>query len=263
MPNQPTQGALTILDKAEFVSTSTRTQSELVSQHLTPVYGVSPSLAEDAQPTDWVRFQNGNADLLDSTAQEVSVSDRSLRDLIAEASRLRDRRDELIPVVSDELRDWRKIIDGTYGPAGLSLLGLDAPPPKWSFAIRKQSVEFLSRLQDPEIRSRLPEPRRGRVPVNFDLAASAVEADILALDSVMVELKKLGKRIDEARVRRNEALALLEERYLNVARIQEGLYRLAGLDELAARIRPFTRPTRRGSQEEDDETSQEADPSVS
>ena len=58
-------------------------------------------------------------------------------------------------------------------------------------------------------------------------------------------------------------MSLLEARYVNVARIQEGLYRLAGLDELAARIRPFTRGPRRGSQEEvaeeavDTETSSE------
>ena len=82
-------------------------------------------------------------------------------------------------------------------------------------------------------------------------------------DSVMVALKQVGKRIDEARVRRNDALSLLEERYVNVARIQEGLYRLAGLHELAARIRPFTRSPRRGSQEEAAETSPEAAASVS
>ena len=55
------------------------------------------------------------------------MADRSLRDLVAEASRLRDDRDKLIPVVSDYLRDWRKVIEAIYGPAGLSVLGLDAP----------------------------------------------------------------------------------------------------------------------------------------
>ena len=52
-----------------------------------------------------------------------------------------------------------------------------------------------------------------------------------------VAITGMRKRADESIVAKREAQKRHRRIYSNVARIQEGLYRLAGLDELADRIR--------------------------
>jgi hypothetical protein len=72
-----------------------------------------------------------------------------------------------------------------------------------------------------------------------------MEADVRALVDLMAALTVVRKRTDESLVAKRQALARHHRRYLNVARVQEAYYRLAGLDELADRIRPFKRSPRR------------------
>ena len=61
----------------------------------------------------------------------------------------------------------------------------------------------------------------------------------------MTEVDELGKRAQEAMIARDEALKASRRVYANAGRILEGLYRFAGLDELADRIRLTERAPRR------------------
>ncbi len=77
----------------------------------------------------------------------------------------------------------------------------------------------------------------------------------------MAAIKRMRKQVDASLVVKRETLKRHRRLYLNVARIQEGYYRLAGLDELADRIRS-REPGRRkqessGDQPEDSEEESE------
>ncbi len=68
----------------------------------------------------------------------------------------------------------------------------------------------------------------------------------------MEAIKGIRKRLDASIVARDETRRRHRRIYANVARVQEGLYRLAGLDDLADRIR-VTEPSPRQKKEDGDE----------
>ena len=88
-----------------------------------------------------------------------------------------------------------------------------------------------------------------------------MDVDIERFEDVYNELTDMKKILHLSMVAKDEANAHLNRMYTNVARMQEGMFRVAGLDELADRIR-VTIPARprRG---EDDPQDDEVDPAGS
>ena len=64
-----------------------------------------------------------------------------------------------------------------------------------------------------------------------------MEEGVEDYDQASKDLTEMIKVRDESYIAKVDALARLNRMYANVARVQEGYYRIAGLDELADRIR--------------------------
>ncbi len=247
MTSQTSKAALRSLDRTEFLVMSTRTQKPNVSIRLTQVFipALTGADGEVAPTTDWDLVQESHAGLLETSAAEVQRTDKAHRVNKVKMSEMRRKRRKLVAGLTSRHRDLRSSFTGTYGKDALPLVGLDATPERRFLAVREQQLEILERLRDPELASRLPEPRGGQAALDLTALADAIETEILELEVAMEAIQRMQKQVDESLVVKRETLRQHRRLYVNVARIQESYYRLAGLDELADRIRSPAFPRRK------------------
>ncbi len=264
MPKQTSQmsnPALKSLDLAEFVVTSTRTQKPTVSAGLNQLFYPDPPQAVDggaSEVLDFDHIQDANADLLEKWSWEVRRTDQEHRHNLVRAKELRRQRKE----VGGELREWhrglRKSVEGTYGDDALPIVGLDAPPARRHVAVREQLSEVVERMRDQETPSRLPAAKAGLKPLDLKSIADALEIELRRFAEILKALKQRRKMATESRIARKNALKTHRRVYVNVAHIQEGYYRLVGLDDLADRIRTAGPPRRSAPKTDETEAPAEA-----
>ena len=238
MSSQISGTALLYLEKTEFLASSTRTHKPTANASLEEVPLELFAGAGEVPPApDWNLLQEWNLAALEASAAEVRQTDQAHRENLVQLAQLRADRRDLLERFKIGHRALRDSFTGTYGPKSLPLMGLDAPPARASLAAREQLREVVSRMRDGELAKSLPEPIAGQTPIDLETLSAAREADIVLYDKTSAEFKRTRKRVDESRLARKEARARNRRVYSNVARVQEGLYRLAGLGDLADRIR--------------------------
>lgn len=239
MSSQITKPALQLVEKTEFLVSSVRTHKPTLGANLAEL---PPELfpgvgGEEPTAPDWNHLQDWNIAALEASAEEVRQTDQDHRENLVQLAQLRADRRALLTRFQTGHRALRDSFTGTYGKDSLPLVGLDSPPARASLAAREQLREVISRMRDPELAEGLPDPLAGQSSIDLVSLSDAREAEIKRYDENGAELKSMRKRVVESRVRRLEARARNRRAYSNFARIQEGLYRLAGLDDLADRIR--------------------------
>ena len=261
MSSQMPKSAVKSLDKSEFVVASTMTAKSSVTAKLTEVYASPQSLEGEGPPTpDFDAAQEANSALLRRSGSELRGKQRVYGAHRVQVTKAYAQRNEQFKEVKRVHRDSRKSVAGTYGEEALLLVGLEAAPASTPSAEREQALEAVGRMRNPELAARLPEERVGQEPLDFERLANAFEAAVKKLDEAMAALNHAIKLADQALLARNEALAFHLRVYVNVTRIQDAYFRLAGFDDLADRIRA-AEPSRRT--EKPEETPEPAPPSPS
>ncbi len=252
MASQMSKAALKLLGKTEFLVTSIKNLKTTAGIQLGVIFHEILSTVEGEPPhePDWNVVQDCNLVLLEASGAEVRRTDRAYRrDRVRDRQLRRDRRDH-VGQLKEGHRDLRQSFSGTYGDQALPLVGLDAPLDRRFLAIREQMQEVVERMLDPELAGKLPDPRAGQAAIDLEALVGARQGELEELEVTMEAIKGMRKRLDASIVTRDEAQSRHRRVYANVARVQEGLYRLAGLDDLADRIR-VTEPSPRQKQQED------------
>ncbi|MEE8525437.1 MAG: hypothetical protein V3T72_15985 [Thermoanaerobaculia bacterium] len=230
-----TKRTLEALERTDFVVTSIRTQKPTVTAELTRTFG--DDLPEGGLMPDWDGLQETHAARLAGSARAIRGTEQHHRRNAAEMSGYRKQRHAIVNRLLRGYRDLRNSVEGTYPEEALTVIGLEEQPIRRFVAVREQMPEVLERLRDPELQSRMPEPLAGHQALDFDHFAGAMAADIELLEGSMETIRQMQKILDESLLAKREALKDNRRTYLYLARIQEGYYRLAGLDDLADRIR--------------------------
>lgn len=245
MSSQSTRETIRSLDKAEYLGASTRTHMSTVSPQLTEVYSVLPPAGEGQGPRtfDWDGFQGSNADLLDFSSNNVRTTSNAYRVAKVKVFEIRRRRDEKGEDLRGHHRSLKKRFLAGYEEDDLDLVALESPPSPRIGDLREQGHDFVERARDPELPAKLGDPKTPGAALDFPALADEFAEKVEEYDELMKELKDAEKERDQALAAKRAARKLNRRIYTNVARIQEGLYRLAGLDELADRIR-ITIPVR-------------------
>ena len=251
MPSQTNKSALKQLEKTEFLVVSAKTQKLMVNGRLAKA---GPEIVDagsgEAPPApDWNQLQEWGIAALDQSAEEVRQTDRDLRKNRVRLRKARQDRNGKVKRVASGHRSLRQSFTGTYGPESLPLVGLDAEPARALLAAREQMREVVERMRDPQLTAALPEPVAGQQPIELATVADARDAELGDLEVKMAEIDGLRKQTDEALFVRGRALAKNRRVYSNVGRLLEGVYRLAGLDQLADRIRVTERSRRKKTEE--------------
>ena len=260
MSTQTSKAALRELERNEFLVTSIRTEQPTVSLRVSQTVHEVLADGEGEPPPapDWDLLQQHHIALLEASAAEVRRTDRVHRLNLVRDRRLRQDRREQVTVLRSGHNDLRQSFTGTYGEKALPFVGLDAAAEYTFLPLREQMVEVLDRMRDPDLAARLPAPRSGQSPIVLGPLADEREVEVDRLSETMKAINRMDKRLDGSLFAKRAAQARHRRIYSNVAKMQEGLYRLAGLDELADKIRVTVRSPRKKKEEEEEAPQEEA-----
>ncbi len=237
--------ALKHLEKIEFLIASARTWKPTVNVRLGNGGEGSAAQTSPTGPPDWNHVQDWCIAELEGSAESLRGADRVHREQRVFVQQARLDRDRRLSELESGQRALRRSFSGTYGQASLPLLGLDAEPARALLAAREQIRGIVDRMRDPEMAASLSKPRAGQAPIALQPLADFWDGRITALEGKMAEIGELRKRAEEAMIVRDQTLKSSRRVYANAGRILEGLYRFAGLDGLADRIRLTERSPRR------------------
>lgn len=252
MSSLTTKETIVLLDKAEYLGTTIRTHKARVTSKLDAVYDGLPAGdgGEGAQRVDWGQVQDSNAGLLETAVQDTRDAGHVHRLNKVKVSQLRQHRNAVIVDIRDRYNSLQLAVTAAYGPDKLEVVGLDAPLVKKYLGVREQCLELVERFRSPDVLERLGEPRANQPPLATNELADGMESDVRRFEEVYGELADMRKILQISMVAKDEAQDDLRRKYVNVARMQEGMFRIVGMDELADRIR-VTIPSR---PKKDDET---------
>lgn len=242
MSSPSTRETVTGLNKAEFLSMSTRTQLSTVSPQLGAIFSVLPPRGEGEVPRqlDWNEVQLHNADLIEQAVLDVQQASQAYRFAkITVLDFARDRRDGFSGLQKRH-RSHQKIMAGSRGKRGLTLTGLKAPPVTTMLGMREQSALVLRRYEDPSMPAKLiaiPKEETSGPRPDLEVLSQELKGDLGLFETAHNGWTQAKKVRDEAILARTAARKRLRRIVTNVARVQEGYYRLAGLDDLADRLR--------------------------
>ncbi|MEM7583547.1 MAG: hypothetical protein AAF560_09230 [Acidobacteriota bacterium] len=224
---------------------SIRTQKGTVSEELNQLFdGV---LQEGEQMPDWGFVQELHARLLDRSNARVAAIDQEHRTNLADLGQARVARNRWAKGLQSRIRALRNLFRGTYGEEALGIVGLDQPPERKALAVLRQAGHIRERLRNPELA--LPDLPSGFPALEAAPHIADIEAAVASLEASLAAIDQQRKVVDESLVSKRHELKQHQHQYMDVARNQEAYYRLAGLDDLAERIRPFARRPRRSKPE--------------
>jgi len=156
---------------------------------------------------------------------------------------MRKERDTLHKVLSGRFQKARHTLENLADPGqGFELLAVSGDTPRDPTGLVRQVRATVGFLEAPK--AALPDPGLG-VTVDLTAMAAQLGTDADGLDAVLTALDRERKVAQTTRQAKNDAFAAYDGTFRFVASTLEGLFHLAGLHELAERVRPSShRPGR-------------------
>ncbi len=171
---------------------------------------------------------------------------------------LKERRASLTKGLITRFLRVRHGLEGFFGAhQGFPMLAVAGDTPRDPVGIVHQVRETVDFLKQPKVEL----PTLDLDGIQIDLVATATqlsgEADLL--DQLLVELDRARKDAEVTRQAKNDAIDLFDDVLLWVGRALESYFHLAGMHDLAARVRPSARrPGRRAAEEDSGSDSEES-----
>ena len=167
------------------------------------------------------------------------ASDRAYRDQRTVESVVRSRRDEQAARVNSAVVGLRQAFTGIYSEDRLGELGFARRTPQQPGELLEQAIHLVARLSDPELD--LTGSRYGDFQLDAARLAQELKASVETLEPTADELAREERRTEVLQLAKDDALRDYNGSFLWIARTVESLCRLAGLEEVAKRVRPSSR----------------------
>ncbi len=206
-----------------------------------------------------VLFEHMDSELAQVVNKLVESEDRHVRQL-AKISQLRRRRDQGFDDTYAKQVAARGILTSLYGKdRDFELAAVSGKTPESSKTLAEQVDQTVKFLRNPEVAE--PSQKVAGVGVDLPTMADDLESDQKQLVGVRAELVQATKVADGTRRVTNQAIKEFDLVFLWIAHSLEGLFRLAGEEELANRIRTSARRVTRRQAEPEDEQAASPEPS--
>ena len=175
----------------------------------------------------------------------VTAEDTHSAQLIR-VSRAKTERDEIVNVSYEKLVWVRDGLESLYKRGGFELAFVAGDTPRVPGRLLEQMVQTVKLLREPAV-----EPREIKVngfDADLETVAAELESDVPKLRGAIGALDRERKQAEGTLVVKRDTIKALRRTVLWVGRTAEGLFHLAGEDELARRIRSSTRRPLRPSE---------------
>ena len=148
-----------------------------------------------------------------------------------------------------------------FGPKSLERVGLRDQPERGSVNLHQQGLTVKASLEKPDL-GLLPELEintgEGVEPPSVQLAAQ-LEPELSELGQLIAGRHQENRRAADVRSRRRQVIEEFDRDVRAIVRTAQGMFRLAGRDDLAARFRPILRRVlRRLNKAQEEEAQAEA-----
>jgi hypothetical protein len=189
----------------------------------------------------------GRKILADSAA--LLAADHAHEQELADDDGPREDRDEAAAKVRSVLVDLRAAIDSVYGARGLTLLGLGDAVAVDPSVLATAGGNALKALKDQTIK--LPKPKRAGMKIDRAAFAEDIAGELPALQKALTKVATEEREKEATQRVKNEAIARNDVTFTSGADFLAVSCQVAGLIDIAARVRPSGRRPGRVATEDD------------
>ncbi len=219
------------------------------------------SLLEEGQVMPFATTLELFAKKLAASRDLMVETDRAYRDQRTRETLFRGRRDEQVAAVNSAVVGLRRAFTGFYRDEMLAEVGFARRTPQQPRELLEQATHLAVRLADPDLE--LTGSRFDDVELEVPKLAQKLAAPVDQLKLASDELAREERQTEALKLVKDEALAEHNKRFVWIARTVESFCRLAGLDEVAKRVRPSgRRPGVTEKAEEGDQAVDAPEPAV-
>lgn len=181
---------------------------------------------------EWEKFVDGQAAELNTATEKLWTAELELARERSDDPAHRDERDTRMAELVEVLSRVRSLLESTQ-PGLTRRFGLDGEMPRLANAAESFSRNVMENLRQADHTYQV-------LGVSFSTVELANQIDVAyqALQEKLVILKHEDRKAEGLLILRDRALDDWTRTYQVVAGMMENIYRLAGEDELAKRVRP-------------------------
>ncbi len=176
--------------------------------------------------------------LIQVSGQMVETA-RGYRDQKARESVSRRRRDQRAGKVNSAVVGLRQAFTGIYSEEKLAEIGFARRTPQPPGELQEQASHLVTRLSDPELD--LSGSRFGDFQLDAAHLAQELVGSVKDLREAADDLAREERRSEAMKLAKDDALKEHDRWFVWIAQTVESLCRVAGLDEVAKRVRPSSR----------------------
>lgn len=151
----------------------------------------------------------------------------------------RRRRDASRAALYQTAYETRDVVSTQYGAEGLAALSMTAPAPADPTALAHWVTAAVERLNDPAVK--LPAPKRKAVKVDRKALADDLAADLPALTTALSDVDRERREAEATLGDKGKAMEGYDGAFRRGAGALTAVFRAAGMDDIAAKVRPSGR----------------------
>ncbi len=230
----------------ELVVGATRVQGPEIGgslgAYLSPVLGEEETLPDMAVQIELYGRK------LQSFCDDMVATDETYLAEIARLDTVEAEAEEPMRQAKDKILSLRYTCLGLIGEASLRPLGLDFNLAQDVRGVLRQAEIIRERVASSE--SELVPKRWMEAKLSRQASARELDPEIGEMRVMVERLVEQRKRVDTAKVRKDDALKEFDRNYIPIVRVLEATFRVAGETDMADRIRPTVRQLTRNDKEE-------------
>ncbi len=249
-----TQETFSLMKSAKEIAVAIVTDGDRIGGRLNEI---NPLPVEEGEPAFDYRkhMQSLGLQLEEAQADVVAAEDEHAARKIRVARR-RSELDEVGRVSYDKMVVARQGLETVYESGSYELAFLTGKTPRAPERLYGQLEQSVGLLKQPAVEPR--QPKSKAVSIDHDQVLEDLEPELPLLRGAIDRHARTKKEAEGSLVAKQEAVRNLRRTVVWVGRTTEGLFYLAGEDELAKRIRTSTRRPLRPSEESSEEPAEDS-----
>ncbi len=222
---------------------------------LNNLYAPTRALTEDQVTTDYqLVLTDLDGDLVHARQAMISANHAHLGQLALIVD-LQKRRDELNLGLFDCYYKTRHTLETLFGrQRGFEVLAVDGETPRDPSGLITQVRSTVTFLEQPKVE--LPAVDLDGVAIELTAMARQLTTEADNLEDMLTAIERERKNAETTRKAKNDAIAEFDRRYLWIGRGLETYFHLAGMHDVAGRVRPSARRAGRRAADEDLESAE-------